>query len=83
MYYKPELVHSDWTNTLTISDSDYDALESEYCDLAKALNLPRRLSPRPWNYPEYEGEVVLEFPKDTLSGKLVLERYGKPRTPKI
>lgn len=29
MYYRPELVHSDWHKELTISDLDYDQLEKE------------------------------------------------------
>ena len=40
MYYNPDRVHSSWNEALTIPDSDYDQLESQYKTLGNSLGLP-------------------------------------------
>lgn len=39
-YYRPDLVHKDHMNKLTVSDVEYDSLENEYKNLADKLGLP-------------------------------------------
>ena len=40
MYYHPELVHESWHAVLQVRDSIYDAIESEYKELAGIEDLP-------------------------------------------
>ena len=76
MYYCSSDVHDDWIEHLTVPDSEYDALEAEYCLLAKGLGESTRLSHKNWHdYVSNDTQGIDEFPFDSPSGKLVLQKY--------
>lgn len=65
MYYLSDLVHESRHSELTISDSHYDALEQEMLALDSQLG--------------YNHGKIIDFPRDTPSGKLVIEKMSRPK----
>ena len=60
MYYLPEKIHPSRHQQLTISDSEYDALEKEMLALDESLG--------------YNNGRIVGFPSDKPSGELVLKK---------
>jgi len=67
MYYRPELVHASWHNHLTITDSQYDAIEDTYRILCKRLNK------------ECYAVNMVGFDLEKPSGRLVCSKYQMPK----